>query len=155
MMHLEIEESTSRFIRKDDMKALSEYGLSNYDVTEAGVVISLLDSSCVHQMKSNGYRQVFVKLDSGQGAVLGVHQLVAMKYLNWYSGSHVHHLDKDRSNNHVSNLEVIDPKSHLSMHGKDQTPRKGFTPWNKGKKMSDEFREKCRQSALARHHNNR
>lgn len=35
------------------------------------------------------------------------------------SGCHVHHIDGDKSNNSIGNLEVLKSTDHLSMHGKE------------------------------------
>ncbi|MEI3180990.1 MAG: HNH endonuclease signature motif containing protein [Lachnospiraceae bacterium] len=38
-------------------------------------------------------------------------------------GYHVHHRDEDKSNNDISNLELLSESDHLSLHGKEQADR--------------------------------
>lgn len=103
---------------------------------------------------SNRYLQVIIFDDCGKKKTCGVHTIVAMKYLDYFDGCVVHHKDHNRQNNRVENLEVYDRKSHCRFHCQESDKftksRKGKIPWNKGMKMSDEFREHCRQSALSR-----
>lgn len=76
---------------------------------------------------------------------------------------HVHHIDFNHSNNVVSNLVVLTPSEHSSIHSmfdigympsfsglhhSEETKkilselRKGKRPWNKGKTLSEETRQK-------------
>lgn len=91
--------------------------------------------------------------------MFGVHQLVAMTFdSNYTPDCHVHHLDENKSNNKAYNLECMSKSDHARLHA-DITPLSNYLkengPYNKGMKMSDEFREKCRQSALRRAKENR
>lgn len=124
-----------------------------FDVDEQGNVYK--DSILMKSFRSNGYRQVVLVDDQGNQKVAGVHCVVAMKYLDYYEGCIVHHKDQDRSNNHLDNLEVKDSVEHLKYHGQQvaktySEAMKGKIPWNKGKKMSDDFRKKCSESAKKR-----
>lgn len=48
-----------------------------------------------------------------------VHRLVAIAFIgNRPSGSHIHHIDKDKRNNNLSNLAYISGKEHVSLHMK-------------------------------------
>lgn len=60
---------------------------------------------------------------------------------------HVHHIDFNRKHNTLSNLVVLTPKEHRTVHSlfdvkwdrakeKISTTLKGHVPWNKGKKSS-------------------
>ena len=116
-----------------------------YDVTEDGVVYK--NGKEIQPFKSNGYLQVLLFDSNHKRKVCGVHTVVAMKYLGYFDGCVVHHIDHDTHNNNVSNLEIYTRSSHASLHGKENTHRCGTVPWNKGKKMSDESRERMSKSA--------
>lgn len=126
---------------------------SNYDCDENGNAYK--NGKQIKPFNSNGYKQVLLFNEKHERKVCGVHIMVAMKYLNYYDGCVVHHKDHNRSNNHVSNLEVIDRMEHFKLHGKEYGERfrvlyKGREPWNKGKKMTQEFREHCSIAAKKR-----
>lgn len=48
-----------------------------------------------------------------------VHRLVAQTFLDeYFDGCEVHHIDNNKKNNHISNLECITKIDHLKEHGK-------------------------------------
>jgi len=68
-------------------------------------------------------------------------------------GYHIHHIDENPQNNHLDNLALMPSNEHLKMHktGKHRSKetkqkmsisKKGCIPWNKGKQMSDEQKQK-------------
>lgn len=63
-------------------------------------------------------------------------------------------IDENKKHNWDGNLEVESRSNHSRHHANPQAilewQKKNGGPVNKGQKMSDEFREKCRQSALNR-----
>ena len=120
----------------------------NYDVTEDGIVYR--NGKELKPFKSNKYKQVLLFDVHNNRKVCGVHVVVAMKYLDYFDGCVVHHVDGDTFNNNVSNLEILTRADHSSLHGKGNPHRKGTIPWNKGKKMSDESRERMSKSAKGR-----
>lgn len=128
----------------------------DYDVSTEGIVYK--NGKAIKPFKSNGYLQVLLFDRNHKRRICGVHTIVAMKYLNWYEGCNVHHKDKCRSNNVLSNLVVVDSHEHGRMHALESIAdgtngfikQRGKEPWNKGKKMSAEFRAKCSESAKRR-----
>ena len=128
-------------------------GFSKYFVsTDGKVYTGLLEE--IKPFNSNGYYQVKLRDDDNVPQVKGVHQLVAMTFLSSYrNGCVVHHVDEKRHNNTLSNLQVMSNAEHASLHydtEKLSAICKNRTPWNKGKKMTDTFRQHCRESALKR-----
>ena len=123
-----------------------------YDCDTEGNVFK--NGKPISQCNSNGYKQVTMRDENFKRRILGVHVVVAMKYLDYYDGCIVHHKDEDKSNNNLDNLEVLNSPYHKSYHAKRNTKfsqsAKDKEPWNKGMKMSDEFRQHCRDSALKR-----
>ena len=51
-------------------------------------------------------------------------------------GHHIHHIDKDRTNNEISNLEIKEIRLHLSEHSKEMWATEGFK-----EKMSDHLKD--------------
>lgn len=60
---------------------------------------------------SLGYRLVNL-----QGKVWYVHRLMAITFLNAPEVFEVNHIDKDKSNNHLDNLEIISHSQNLHHH---------------------------------------
>lgn len=118
-----------------------------YDVTKNGIIYK--NGKEIKPFKSNKYSQVLLFDSNHKRKVCGVHTAVAMKYLDYYDGCVVHHIDGDTSNNCVENLEVQSRSKHSLLHSGNKPFRKG-PPWNKGLKMSEEFCEKCSISAKNR-----
>ena len=116
-----------------------------YMIDNAGIVYKP-DGSVLHQFNSIGYKQVCIcPVDGSRRRVFGVHQLVAMTFdPNYTPDCQVHHLDENKTNNKAYNLECMSKSEHTRLHSKERVP------YNKGMKMSDDYREKCRQSALRR-----
>ncbi len=92
------------------MQDLSFLGFKGYFVTEYGDVYSEKTKKFLNlQHNDNGYVCVTIRLD-GKTKTLRTHRLVAMTYLkdSFFEGAHVNHIDGNKTNNHVSNLEWVD-----------------------------------------------
>lgn len=63
--------------------------------------------------KSNGYKCLRVSLHQNNRTVS---RLLAQAFIGDTTGMHVHHIDANPSNNHLSNLEIITPSEHSSHH---------------------------------------
>lgn len=69
-------------------------------------------------MKKNGYLQVGLRKD-GKRKWFGVHRLVAIHFIdNPLNKSQVNHIDCNKQNNHVSNLEWVSPEENMK-HARD------------------------------------
>lgn len=125
-----------------------------YDVDENGTVYK--NGKEIIPFKSNDYLQVLLFDVDHKRCVLGVHTVVAMKYLEDYTdGCIVHHKDENKHNNNVNNLEVFKTKAeHIRLHNKNNRTLANYTkiygPHNKGKKMSEDFCRHCSESAKKR-----
>ena len=125
----------------------------NYDVTVDGRFFK--NGVEGKPFKSNKYMQVVLFDVNHKRYVLGLHTVVAMKYLDeFYKGCIVHHKDKNTHNNHLSNLQVLSRNQHSRLHADGITTLAEYVkkngPVNKGKKMSEKFCNKCSQSAKLR-----
>jgi hypothetical protein len=128
-----------------------------YSVSATGEIWDYDKRRPVKTFKSNEYLQCVLFDKEGKKHVFGVHTVVAMFHcLDYFPGCVVHHVDEDKHNNAASNLCCMTRSKHSAMHYKYSEARftkvKSEGPWNKGKKMSEEFREHCRLAALRRHH---
>lgn len=133
-------------------KPQSVPGYPNFKVDRTGVVYK--DDVPIKPFNSNGYHQICLNGTRNNKVIKGVHQIVAMTFdERYYDGCHVHHRDENKHNNNISNLDVEDPRDHARHHANPENLKKyvrDHGPANKGKKMSPEFCEKCRISAIKR-----
>lgn len=87
----------------ESWKTISDY--PNYEVSDQGRVRNRLTDKVLKQANIKGYRRVVLCDDTGHHPKT-VHRLVADAF---YDGNHeglqVNHIDGNKSNNHVSNLE--------------------------------------------------
>lgn len=133
------------------MNFLEKY--PDYDVDNLGNVYK--NGQIIKPFNSNGYYQVLLFDKNHKRKVCGVHTLVATKYISsFYEGCVVHHINHNKHDNRVENLEVLSRKEHWDRHPEHHMYLANYIknngPWNKGKIMNKEFCEKCRISALKR-----
>lgn len=126
---------------------------SMYYASTEGIIYNwLLDK--VNPFNSNGYYQVKIKNDNNVATVKGVHQLVAAAFMSDYKqGMIVHHKDENKHNNCLDNLQLMARSAHARLHIDTEylsQLSKERTPWNKGKKMSEEYRQHCSEGAKKR-----
>ena len=90
-----------------DHRWLGPFGFSPYWVTCDGRVFSELTGDyVVGNFSFDGYLRALLKKDAGGFATIGIHRLVAMAYIpNPENKPEVNHIDGNKLNNHVSNLE--------------------------------------------------
>lgn len=90
-----------------------------------------------------GYYQITSKKEGNNGKSL--HRLIFEDYYNidlddeFPDGVHIHHIDGEKTNNEIWNLEPIPPYDHLSLH-------------NKGKHLSKETRKKMSEVSKGKQH---
>ena len=95
-----------------------------------GATYVLTNGNPITPFKSNKYLQVCLFDADHKKHVMGVHTVVAMRYLNYFEGCVVHHLDEDTNNNKVTNLVIMTRREHGSYHAKQNL---AFKLSNKGK----------------------
>jgi hypothetical protein len=116
-----MQQNTIRVIKQVDYRYLA---------TSDGKIFSLLGSRGIRKKPKElsqhtdkkGYKKVTVFFDNGKRYGTRVHRLVASAFLDldlFDKNLTIHHKDGDKSNNNVSNLEVISSKKHFSTHAKD------------------------------------
>ena len=71
---------------------------------------------------------------NGKYTQKGMHQLVAMAFPDicgeYFEGCHVHHIDKNTTNNSAYNLKVMSKKEHEEIHKYDTSKGKGVYKYN-------------------------
>ena len=132
----------------EDMHDLEIYApikdFPNYLITSHGRVFSLKDTHDNYRMKeikqykgSNGYL-CFSASNKSKKKVLSIHRLVAKSFIpNPYNKPQVNHIDEDKTNNHVSNLEWVTVKENAN-HG---TRNKRVSKSLKGRTLSEEHKQ--------------
>lgn len=94
------------------MKSIQGYE-GRYSVTEEGKVYSHVRKIYLAGSYSHGYHQVLL-CDGKTKKLKLVHRLVAQAYIpNGNDKAQVNHLDSDRGNNHVHNLEWSTPLENM------------------------------------------
>lgn len=90
-----------------------------YEIFEDGTIINLKNNSPICQWKDNvGYMQISIRKD-GKKKYMRVHRLVAEHFIpNPNNLPQVNHIDGDKTNNRVDNLEWTDNKTN-TQHGYD------------------------------------
>ncbi len=89
----------------------------NYTITKSGEVYNP-ENKLIKPFSSNGYKQVCIKPEDGsRRKIFGVHQLMAMTFIENYSPDCVtHHKDGDKTNNKLENLECKSRSEHSRQH---------------------------------------
>ena len=108
-------------------------GFENYEVSNLGAVRSQRGVRKVNTTKA-GYVNISIYKE-GKQRLIGVHQLVAMAFLNHKPDGHklvVNHKDSNKSNNDVDNLEVITQWANV-LHGESSSETPGIQ-YDKSKK---------------------
>jgi hypothetical protein len=86
------------------------------------------------RVSDNGYKQVWIS-DSGKSYNRTVHRLVAKAFIpNTFNKPEVNHIDGDKTNNHISNLEWATRKENENHArrwlGKNDALPRGEEHWN-------------------------
>jgi DNA-binding transcriptional regulator YiaG len=132
----------------------NELRIGNYDVLEDGTVLnSKTGRILAHALNQKGYPGVSLHIN-GKEKYFRVHRLVALKFIpNPENKPCVNHIDRNRLNCHVSNLEWVTHKENVQ-HSVRNGGRKDYTRNNKGKdnpnsRFTDEHIEAIRVLSLS------
>ena len=113
------------------MKNLAHLNFSKYDIDESGNIYSHFTKKMLKHYKSvdkaGGYYVVSLVNDEGKIKVSKVHRMVVLAFLEPIEGKpQVNHIDGNKSNNHISNLECVNASMN-TQHAMDnmlRDPRK-------------------------------
>ena len=122
-------------------KTQNKIDLTGYEVKEDGTVISYKGlkprvlRSCIN---GGGYLVVGISQGS-KSKIVYVHKLVAQEFLDYTptKGYHIDHIDRDKLNNHVNNLQILTEDEHWKKDNPNlSTGIRGVTPNTKGFKAT-------------------
>ncbi|WAX15846.1 DNA endonuclease [Enterococcus phage EH93P2] len=105
---------TDLTVKKANIKCFE----NRYAVLSNGTVQNLNTGKILRGGKdAYGYIQVCLLDDQGKRRVFKMHRLVAEAFIDNPNGKeHVNHIDEDKTNNHVHNLEWVTAKENI-IHG--------------------------------------
>jgi len=93
-------------------------GYPNYGISTSGEVINLNTGKVIKQFcSSTNFYWTVTLSNNGKTKTFHVHKLVAINHLNHIPCGHeevVDHIDGDKNNNHVDNLQLITNRQNLS-----------------------------------------
>ena len=100
-------------------KQLKFYGNGRYEVSNKGRIRTIYSTIPPKVLKtrvckSNGYETINFTFE-GKKKTFTIHSLVAKLFIRDYDGNNevVNHIDGNKLNNHLSNLEIVDRKGNL------------------------------------------
>lgn len=98
-----------------------------YSITRQGEVINLANNTALTPIKNpNGYLKVGLADGKGGHTQLSIHVLVAKHFLpNPYDHKQVNHIDGNKENNHMSNLEWVSASQNIQ-HALETGLRPGY-----------------------------
>lgn len=126
-------EANNRQAAYKEVKKMSEYRKLKslkflYEINDEGVLRNVKSKKIVHgHIESNGYRRVRIENKCLGGVIrTSIHQLVAEAFIpNPENKPFVNHIDLNKLNNHVSNLEWVthsENMKHAYAHGVNREP---------------------------------
>jgi len=89
-------------------------GFENYSINEDGVIINTKTNRIMRvRLNNRGYMDVSLT-NNKKSKTLLIHRIVAMTFIDNYSEDlQVNHIDGDRQNNNVNNLECLTQQENL------------------------------------------
>lgn len=91
-------------------------GYTKYMVSQNGDIYSLyIKRLCCYTILPNGYCKIKLMSDTGIYKDLYIHVLVAMAYLNYNPSKDtvINHLDGNKGNNKLDNLQIVTPSENM------------------------------------------
>ena len=132
------------------MKQITNY--PNYLITLTGKVFSLKTMKFLKLSLQNGYNVVNLTKENSKQKVELVHRLIANAYIkNIYNKPHINHIDGNKSNNSIFNLEWCTPQEN-SIHawniGLNSTSEKQRENGRKTIKIASEIGSKIKRKKI-------
>lgn len=129
-------------------KTINKY--PKYEVSEYGDVRIIKNKKLLKKsVDSRGYYKVTLINENGR-KTLFVHRLVAMEFIQNPSNlSQVNHIDENKQNNHISNLEWCD----IAYNCNYGTRKQRIPEANKGRTFSEEHIKKLSESQISEKNN--
>lgn len=108
---------------------------NRYKIGKDGSILNLANNTLLTPIKnSNGYLKVALANGEGKNKQLSIHKLIAEHFLpNPYNYPQVNHIDGDKTNNNISNIEWCTAKQNIN-HAFKTGLRPGYMSANEKEK---------------------
>ena len=80
---------------------------TGYQISSWGRVISPSGLFIKGTMHNGGYPSIMLRLNNGKRKMFGIHRLVAWLFMGYEDGKVINHIDGDKMNNDLYNLEIV------------------------------------------------
>lgn len=118
---------------------LAKFGYSNYLINKNGEVFSKFRNKTLAQHTNGDYMKVKLTSDKGVAKTISTHRLVGMAYLeldpNSKSKKVINHKDGIKTNNKLSNLELVTQSENVKHAHANKSKRKKIKTDNLETKM--------------------
>ena len=91
---------------------------TNYEIdVDSGTIYSFFSNSTIGHLNDDGYYCTTIYDDNGNPHTIRHHRII-WEVVNGQipDGYEIHHIDKNRSNNSISNLELVESSTHKQHH---------------------------------------
>lgn len=83
-------------------------------IRKDGVKVTLYERLLKYQINRNGYLQTMLYTEKSERKLINIHRLVALAFLGIpKAGMLVNHIDRDKKNNNLSNLEYVTARENV------------------------------------------
>lgn len=118
---------------ENNINNIFNYSVSNYGRIKRHGNYYMIEKLVTPHNHKQGYK--IVKINYKHHSV---HRLVYEYFGNDFNQDyHIHHIDGNKQNNHINNLQCISPTEHNNLHHKDET----INNFKRGKSLTDNERK--------------
>ncbi len=88
----------------------------NYEFSNLGRIKNINRKKCATgKINNDGYREINIRNKDGRNKTIGFHNLIASTFLGNHPGLTVNHIDCNKLNNKITNLEYVTREKNISL----------------------------------------